>query len=399
MNTRAQASSSSAAFIKRLKRHVSGRQRDYFAVVAPGLEAVCRQELVERIPDAAAINTAPGGVAFSSRLVDCLKANLHLRTATRILMRIDRFTATNQRQLSRRTAAIAWELFLAPGSRPAIQVSSQHSRLYHAEAIADAIEAGIADHGAAASHPSETSLPQTLFVRLQNDQVTLSLDSSGAPLYKRGFKSGPARAPIRETLAAGMLMIAGYDPSLPLVDPMCGSGTFSLEAAMLAKKMAPGRLRRFAFMGWPAFVANQWTYLQRAADEAVETLDRPRIFASDIDAAACGQLHQAVIDNALSDAVAVAPKDLFACRGSDYGSRPGLVVINPPYGIRIGSARQAEALFRNLCQHLAGHFNGWRVALLAPRREMCRHLPCKARLTPLAHGGLTLTLAIGDIGG
>ncbi|WP_172683790.1 hypothetical protein [Desulfosarcina cetonica] len=125
---------------------------------------------------------------------------------------------------------------------------------------------------------------QTLFVRVVEDRFSLSLDSSGPALYKRGYKTGAARAPIRETLAAAILMTAGYDPARPLVDPMCGAGTFSLEAAMMAKHVAPGANRDFAFMGWPAFAANPWAFLKRQAHRQMVVLDRPRIFASDLDA-------------------------------------------------------------------------------------------------------------------
>ena len=390
--------STATAFAKRLRRHVGGRQRDYFAVAAPPFEAICEKELIETVPGAANPTAEPGGVTFAGRLADCLAANLHLRTATRVLMRIDAFNATNVRLLEKKTAAIAWELFLPAGSIPAIQVSSQRSRLYHSAAILEAIQSGMTARWADASALPAATATQTLSVRIVADKVTLSLDSSGEPLYKRGFKSGPARAPIRETLAAGILLAAGYDPSRPLVDPMCGSGTFSLEAAMLAKRMAPGGRRRFAFMDWPAFNDNAWAFLKRRAAERIATLDQPRIFASDLDADACRRLGRTMAVNHLSDAAAVSQNDMFACRGGDYEGGPGLVIVNPPYGIRIGSTRQAETLFRDICRHLQHHFNGWRTALVLPRQALCRWLPFRPVRMPLFHGGLKLTLAIGTIG-
>lgn len=390
-------SSPSAAYLKRLRRHVSGRERLYFAIATPRFEAHCRQELVAALPDVGHTTTEAGGVAFSGRLADCLNANLHLRTATRILMRIDTFHATNPRQLEKKTAAIAWELFLPPGAPLVVRVTSHRSRLYHSDAITAAIRAGVAARSTGAPALSAPP-PQTLFVRILEDRVTLSLDSSGSPLYKRGLKSGPARAPIRETLAAGILMAAEYDPAQPLVDPMCGSGTFTLEAAMLAKKIAPGRHRSFAFMDWPAFSDNPWEFLKRDADARIETLRQPRIFTSDVDDAACRRLARTVVDNDLADAARVSRRDLFACRGADYDAGPGLVTINPPYGIRIGTAGQAERLFGDICRHLARHFRGWQVALIVPRKALLRHLPFKAAPIPLFHGGLRLILAIGRVG-
>jgi putative N6-adenine-specific DNA methylase len=236
-----------------------------------------------------------------------------------------------------------------------------------------------------------------VYVRIHHDRVTLSLDSSGDPLYKRGFKQGPARAPIRESLAAGILMAAGYDHRRPLVDPLCGSGTFSLEAALMAKHRAPGLQREFAFMAWPAFRKGQWNYLKQKAEASTITLDQPRIFASDVDEPACRQLAGIIGANGLSDAVAVAHKDLFVCEASQYGREPGLVVINPPYGVRIGSSGAANDLFLSICRHLKKEFCGWDAALIAPHRHLVRRCPFPARQLPLVHGGLKLTVLLGTI--
>ena len=192
-------------------------------------------------------------------------------------------------------------------------------------------------------------------------------------------------------------MAAGYDPQRPLVDPLCGSGTFSLEAAMMAKQMAPGVKRAFAFMGWPAFRQGQWAFLKRETQSQILDLDRPLIFASDVDAGACERLAGTIADNGLSDTVRVVPKDVFQCEAGQYGGGPGLVTINPPYGIRIGSARQADGLFNGICRHLAEAFKGWDVALIAPHRDLARRLPFPARRLPLLHGGLKLTLVLGTI--
>jgi putative N6-adenine-specific DNA methylase len=312
-------------------------------------------------------------------------------------MRIEVFSATNLRRLEKKTDEIAWELILPPGCLPDVKVSCHRSRLYHTAAIARTIRDGIARrwNGHPPSPPSDC--PQILFVRVVQDRFTLSLDSSGEPLYKRGLKAGPARAPIRETQAAAILMRAGYDPRRPLVDPLCGSGTFSLEAAMMAKRIAPGLRRDFAFMGWPAFRENQWAFLKREAESRTTDVEQPLIFASDLDADACDRLAGAIDANGLSDAIRVANEDIFQCTGDTFGRRPGLVVINPPYGIRIGSAGQADALFNDICRHLARRFRGWKVALIAPRRDWVRRLPFAAERCPLLHGGLKLTLSIGMI--
>jgi len=386
------------AFTKRIRRHVGGRVRDYFAIVSPGFEACARRELMALGIDENDIRASTGGVMFSGRFVDCQRANLHLRTATRILMRIDTFAATNPRQLEKRCASIPWELYLAGGTRPEVKVHSRRSRLYHSEVVAQAVKEAIALRwdGFAPSVPAD--VPQTVFVRLLDDQVTLSLDSSGAPLYKRGLKQGAARAPLRETLAAALLMCAEYDSRRPLVDPMCGSGTVSLEAAMMAKEMAPGSRRDFAFMGWPAFGERQWSFLKRDAAAVVKAFRRPPIHASDLDAADCKKLSGCISDNGLSDAVTVTAKDFFHCEGSQYEGGPGLVAINPPYGIRIGSAPQASDLFQRICRHLEAAFKGWDVALIAPEKNLLQAVPFAFRQVPMRHGGLRLTLLLGTVG-
>ena len=382
---------------KRVRRHVTGRVREYFAVTAPGFEKGCRQEIMGLGLDTHGASEEIGSVTFAGRFVDCQRANLHLRTATRILMRVATFAATNPRQLARQAAAIPWELFLPADQLPEVKVSSHRSRLYHSAAVAETVRAAIRRQldGSAESSPSQRF--QTVFVRIQDDRVTLSVDSSGEPLYKRGLKTGPARAPIRESLAAAILMAAGYDHRRPLVDPLCGAGTFSLEAALMAKQRAPGVKREFAFMDWPAFRKRQWDHLKKEAkfDEAI--LDTPRIFASDVDEQACRQLAVTIDINGLSDAVRVANKDLFACKASQYGGEPGLVAVNPPYGVRIGSSEAADGLFGRICRHLKAAFHGWDVALIAPHHHLVRRLPFPARQLPLLHGGLKLTLLLGTL--
>lgn len=386
------------AFAKRLRRHVGGRVRDYYAIVPPGFEACARRELIALGIDESDIRVSIGGVSFRGRFVDCQRANLHLRTATRILMRIDSFTATNPRQLEKRCASIPWELYLLEGTRPEIKVRSQRSRLYHSDVVAQAVREAIAVRWIGSPQRPSTDFPQTVFVRFLDDRVTLSLDSSGDPLYKRGLKQGAARAPLRESLAAAMLMCAGYDSRRPLVDPMCGSGTVSLEAAMMAKGMAPGSLRNFAFMGWPAFRNRQWSFLKRDAVANVKAFNRPPIHASDLDAAACKKLSGIISDSGLTDSVKVTVKDFFDCEGDQVEEGPGLVAINPPYGVRIGSAHQAADLFQRICRHLDAAFTGWDVALIAPERSLLQTVPFAFRQVPMRHGGLRLTLLLGTVG-
>ncbi len=383
-------------FGKRVRRHVGGRRREYFAITTPGAEAWCRQELLS-LGVGDSVRLVAGGVAFNGRFVDCQRANLHLRTATRILMRIDTFSATNRRQLEKHAAAIPWELFLPAGQLPRINVRSRQSRLYHTGVVADSLQRAISQCIGRSPRPALPAIPQTVFARALQDRYTISLDSSGDALYKRGLKEGPARAPIRETLAATLLMAAGYDTRLPLLDPMCGAGTFSLEAAMAAKGIPAGLNRAFAFMAWPVFSERQWAFLIRQAHSKIRRLPHPCIFASDVDPSTCSRLAELVDRIGFSDTVRVSLADFLRSRPPAHGAPPGLVAINPPYGIRLGSGKQADALLATICRHLVMHFKGWRLVLVTPRPELTHLLRLPNEPFTLRHGGITLSAIIGTI--
>lgn len=382
---------------KRIKRHVIGPRHDFFAVTLPGHEALVLREIEGLSPTVEPGAPTKGGTAFSGRLTDLYLANLHLRLAGRVLMRIASFRAADFSRLQRQARALAWSLFLPAGDIPRIQVTAHHSRLYHTQAVAERIQACIAEHWTQLGIDPVPSGDQTLFLRLLDDTATLSLDSSGENLYRRGLKTHSGRAPLRETLAALILRIAGYRPDRPLLDPMCGAGTFSLEAAMVAKAVAPGLQRRFAFMRWPAFRSAQWEHLRQQAASRIKTLEAPTIRASDIDATACARLSACIAQNNLSDAVQVVQQEFFDLRPGEISKQPGLIVLNPPYGRRLPALATAEGLYQRIALKLAQEFKGWKVALLVPDESLARRLNLPLRFLRLAHGGLTPLLLTGRI--
>jgi putative N6-adenine-specific DNA methylase len=383
---------------KRIKRHMVGRRQDLFAVTLPGHEAFCAGEL-KALSDTLVIKSAVrGGVAFTGRLTDLYLANLHVRTAIRILMRLTRFKATNFKQLETQTRKIPWELYLSPGTLPDLNVTARHCRLYHTGAVADHIRAGIAAYWQKHGVGVQRSNTQTLFLRLQDDRATVSLDSSGQPLYRRGLKTHAAQAPLRETTAAAILMLAGYRPDMVLVDPMCGSGTFSLEAALVAKHAAPGLRRKFAFMQWPAFRPRQWNHYHQKAAAKRCPITAPLIRASDVDRAAVGRLQDCIDRNEMADAVTVAQQDFFSLRPPTITHRPALIVLNPPYGRRLQKQSDNEKQYQEIAAKLKTDFRGWKTALVVPTAGLANRL--KLNLTPsrLDHGGLKLTLLLGKLG-
>jgi putative N6-adenine-specific DNA methylase len=389
------------ALQRRIRRHVNGPVQSFFAITVPGLEFLCRDELLQRgIPDDQ-IKPIVGGVEFTGRLSEGYLANLHLRTATRVLMRIAEFKASNFQQLEKKTAEIAWELFLYPGFTVEINVSTHKSRLSHTAAIAERVDRTIADRLGAQRvvHPI---FSQRIFIRSMSDQFTVSIDSSGQALYKRGIKTHGGRAPLRETGAAAILQLMGYSPGMTLIDPMCGSGSFSIEAALMSRNIPPGWFRDFAFMGWPAFRSRQWQHLKEEAKSRFIDAAPISIHASDKDPGACESLRICLESFDLSQVVQIQCLDFLDLKtnifmNKDKPRAAGLMVFNPPFGKRLGSEAESRSLFRTICRRLKSEFKGWRFALLMPREGMIRKLPFPFESRPFYHGGLKLVLLTGTV--
>jgi len=386
---------------KRIKRHVIGRSRTYFAATAPGFETICCEELKAiglPVENAAAV---PGGVEFKGRLIDCYRANLHLRTANRILLRIHNFKASSFSQLESKTAKIPWELYLPSESSPQIHTTTKHCRLYHSDAISERLLKSISKHmindaDNGGQKKRGFSEPE-IFVRGVDDQFTISVDSSGENLFKRGLKTHSGTAPLRETIAAAALLQAGYRGTEPVVDPMCGTGTFSLEAALMAKNMPPGWFREFAFMGWPSFQQKQWEYLKQQCQTHFRSLPAPLIFASDKDPAACKHLAERVTENRLTDVIKVISQDFFDFLPHDLTDQTGLVALNPPYGRRLENREKSDQLFMKVCNRLKREYKGWKVILISPNKKLAQKVPFKLTKHPISHGGLRPMMMIGII--
>jgi putative N6-adenine-specific DNA methylase len=386
---------------KRIKRRVTGRNHTFFAVTLPGLESLCRQELAALPLDPQHLKVEKGGVSFQARVHDAYAANLHVRTASRILMRIGRFRATAFHQMEKQILDLPWELFLHAGQPFGLKVSSARSRLIHTAAIARRFEKGIAarldTHPGLAAPAGRQPAAQTLIVRGVEDRFTVSLDSSGALLYKRGLKTGGGKAPLRETLAAAALALTGFSPGCILADPMCGAGTFSLEAALIAARIPPGWYREFAFMGWPCYQPGRWTHLRRTAGELIRIPETPVIFASDIDPQAVERLKATAAKFALEPAIQVRCRDFFALSPPDRGTTPGIITLNPPYGVRLKTGMPPDQLYAQVGQRLKDRFAGWNLALILPRPALLKHLPFSVKTMPFNHGGLDLVLATGPV--
>lgn len=358
-----------------------------FAVCTPGLESFTAQELVQlglieshsppRSEDSLTGNKTEyesGGMEFQGSLHDVYRTNLYLRTASRVLVRVGKFYASAFPELRRKVSRLLWENYLAQERPIALRVTCRKSRLYHEGAVAERVAGGIADRLGKpppvqkCHEDSGTDLPQLIVVRLVDNLCTISIDSSGALLHRRGYRLATAKAPLRETLASGMVMASGWDTISPLLDPFCGSGTIPIEAALLAKRVPPGYARRFAFMDWPNFDSRFWDKLLADAGKAIVSAV-PKIIASDRDAGAI-QAAQANAERAgVADCIEFSCKAISAI---DPPPGPGLVVTNPPYGVRLSKTKDLRNLYAQLGKVLRDKCSGWRVTMLCDSIQLIR---------------------------
>jgi putative N6-adenine-specific DNA methylase len=357
---------------------------EIFLVTAPGLETALAAEAREkRFRDPRIIK---GGVTVQGGWPEVWRANLELRGAARVLARIAEFRALHVAQLDKRSRKVAWSEVLRADQPFWVEASCKASRIYHQGAAAQRVTKAIQDTlGAQVSEDAEVVVK----VRIDDDLCTISVDTSGESLHKRGHKEAVAKAPMRENLAALFLRQCGFAGTEPVVDPMCGSGTFVIEAAEIAAGLQPGRSRRFAFEQLATFDSAAWNRLRSPAEKRDPGF---RFHGSDRDAGAVA------MSRANAERAGVASLTAFKQQAiSDLTppeGRPGLVIVNPPYGGRIGDRKQLNALYRALGQTLLAKFGGWRVGIITNEEALAEAtgLPFKPAGDPVSHGGIRVRL-------
>lgn len=357
---------------------------DIFLVAPPGLEPLVAAEAAEH--GFAAPAAGPGGVALRGGWPEVWRANLLLRGPVRVLARVGEFRALHLAQLDRRARKFPWGEVLRADVPVRVEASCHASRIYHAGAAAERVERAIREELGA---PVEPEAALVLKVRIDDDLVTLSLDTSGEPLYKRGHKTAVNKAPMRENLAAMFLRACGYDGHEPVVDLMCGSGTFVIEAAEIARGLAPGRSRRFAFEDLASFDPVAWAALQAAQVPRGTDL---RFHGSDRDDGAIRMSLANAARAGVSGETAFAR--LAISEAVPPEGPPGLVIVNPPYGARIGNPKLLFPLHGALGKVLRERFGGWRVGLVTAEPGLARAtgLPFGAPGPWVPHGGLKVRL-------
>ncbi|MGF1502092.1 MAG: class I SAM-dependent RNA methyltransferase [Paracoccaceae bacterium] len=328
----------------------------------------------------------PGGVSATGTWPDVWRANLELRGAGRVLVRLWAFRAPHLAQLDKRARRLPWGDVLRPEIAVRVEASCRRSRIYHAGAAGQRIATAIAETLGA---PVATEAPVSVLARIEDDLCTLSVDTSGALLHKRGHKQAVGKAPLRETLAALFLRAAGFSGDEPVIDPMCGSGTIPIEAAEIAAGLQPGRDRAFAFEALAthdrAAVAELRTGARRRSPEA-------GIAGFDRDAGAVAMARANAMRAGVADLVAIAQQPVSALAPPPDG--PGLVLVNPPYGGRIGDKGRLHALYAALGGRLKAEFGGWRVGLVTGEPGLARATGLSFAETspPIPHGPLKIRL-------
>lgn len=348
---------------RRLKRHLLKELQSFFLPCAPGFEAVLAQE-VSSLPDNRQIQVERGGVAFRAALDAMYHANLNVRTAHRVLLRVDDFLAQSYPMLFNQSKKLPWELYLGFQQSYSLQVSAKTSRLRHHKQIAKTLHEAILNRLLPLGLKPEQrdDAPLSLQLRFFQDRCTISVNTSGEHLHKRGYRSLVSEAPLRETLAASILLKTKAATFQTLVDPMCGSGTLLIEAAALASHKAAGLARSFAFEHAPFFQASKWERLKREA-KAQETLSNQRLIGIDIAAKTVSiarrnaqQAGCTFIDFYQGDA-----------RNFKLALDPGstLILSNLPYGERLESAKSLNPLLADFARHLREQYRGCHFAFVS----------------------------------
>jgi 23S rRNA G2445 N2-methylase RlmL len=364
----------------------------FFATCAKGTEGALRRELVAL--GLARVRGDRGGVAFEGPLEAGMRACLHARTAMRILLELARFSAPTAEALYEGTAAVAWEEWLTPRTTLAVEASVSSSAITHsgfaALKVKDAVVDRLRDRLGARPDVDPKDPDFRIVLHLARGEATVSLDLAGEPLHRRGHRAATTVAPLKETLAAAILLLGGADPALPFVDPMAGSGTLAIEQALRARRIAPGLSRAFGFQRWPVYRGGPQSAWDRMKAEAhAEMLPRAPapILARDLHPKAIAALRRNV-------AAAGVAADVLIEEGDARELAPrfprGTLASNPPYGERLGGreddASPAQArvqdrklfgFYRGLADMLLQH-SGWTVLLLCGNPA----LPKAIRLKP-----------------
>jgi 23S rRNA (guanine2445-N2)-methyltransferase len=385
-------------------------QLHLFLPCAAGVEGFLADE-VHRLTGLAGddLLTARGGVALRASWREAMLLNLHSRLAQRVLVQLSNTPYRNENDLYEAASAVAWEIWFTTRDSFKVEVTAQHSPLKSLNFAALKIKDAVADrfrHKGGERPNVNTQWPDVrIYAHLTSDGATLYIDTSGEPLFKRGWREDKGEAPLKETLAAAMIAASGWDATVPLYDPCCGSGTIVIEAAQVACRIAPGQLRRFGFEKLMPYQSHVWKALREEAKAQQRPASAP-VFGSDV--------AFRMVDFAVRNASRAGVADAVQLRGGDALQRmppteePGVMLVNPPYGERIetagiagrsrGGRERAQGddggdFFNQLAAHWKKNYPGWTGWVLTPDLKLPSRMRLKeSRRVPMWNGPIECRL-------
>ncbi|MDQ6981689.1 MAG: class I SAM-dependent RNA methyltransferase [Mariprofundus sp.] len=367
-----------------------------YAVVVPGLETIAGDELSELA--AHDVKVEEGGVSFTTTMDGLFRINLRSRIVTRVLIRLTSFRALSFPELYNKSKKVAWEHYIGSQVSVSVRASCKTSKLMHSGRAQLAVSDAVRDRLGSASlitasqknisgetRTDNRAGEQQILLRIENNQCTISLDTSGERLDRRGYRLHSGKAPVRETIAAAILRWMDLRVDEPLLSPMCGSGTFAIEAAWMAGKRAPGLDHTFSFLHWPSFKQKRW---HRAVEKALamQSLCPTCIIASELDAGILKQARENAAQAGAGGIIRFEQLDICRMTVPENISGPGLIICNPPYGDRIKG--DVKSLYKSLGEVFSQQFSGWRMAVIVPDQgcENALGLKVKKRFK-IKHGG------------
>ena len=367
-----------------------------FVTCPRGLEAPLSQELEQlKCQDIRAVD---GGVACKGGMEQVYRINLHSRTASRVLLRLTKSGYRNEQDIYKAAKNIRWTDWFDLEQTFKVKVEGKRAQVKSLDFVGLKIKDAVCDvfRDACGARPSVGKIRPDIRIHAFIDErdIQIFIDTSGEALFKRGYRQDTGEAPMRENLAAGLLLLAGYDGTQPFQDPFCGSGTIVIEAAWIATRRAPGLMRRFGFEKLKNFDAALWKKLQHEAETQIRPASAP-ISGSDNDRyiirAAVANAQAAEVDTFIRFEV----KDAQDTRPNGEG---GILISNPPYGVRLAEVQALQALYPQLGAWLKQHYAGWLAGMFTGDRDMPKFMRLSPkRKIPLYNGNLDCRLFLMDM--
>ena len=364
----------------------------FFATCPRGLEALLADELL--VQHAVKIVVTDGGVSFEGNLDTMYRVNLHSRIATRIMSRVGQGSYATEEDIYKATFKLHWPSWFKVSQTIRVKVTGVRCPLKSLDFVTLRIKDAVCDRfreeGALRPSVSVRDPDVRIHAYLTHDQYQLYLDTSGAPLYQRGFRDVSVIAPLRENLAAGIIMLSGWIPGTPFLDPMCGSGTFLIEAAMMAVNQPPGMKRTFGFQKLTSFDEGLWKKIETEAMSKMKPITFLDIYGSDTDLRAVRVTRHNLKVAGLEEVAKVMQSDFVKL---EPPTSEGTLVTNPPYGERIGEDEDLKEVYPAWAKHMKESFGGWNTYFLTADLEMPKDMRLKpTKKTPLYNGALECRL-------